>query len=58
MCIFVAIINLKTMAEKKDVEVPGTDSEDVVLRISKPRFEYIRTKLLHLTQQNQKYTDK
>ena len=37
MCIFVAIINLKTMAEKKDVEVPGTDSEDVVLRISKPR---------------------
>ena len=53
-----AIINLKTMAEKKDVEVPGTDSEDVVLRISKPRFEYIRTKLLHLTQQNQKYTDK
>lgn len=32
------------------VTVPETDSEDVVLRISKPRFEYIRTKPLHLTQ--------
>ena len=32
------------------VTVPETDSEDVVLRISKPRFEYIRTKPLHLSQ--------
>ena len=32
------------------VTVPENDSEDVVLRISKPRFEYIRTKPLHLTQ--------
>ena len=32
------------------VTVPESDSEDVVLRISKPRFEYIRTKPLHLTQ--------
>lgn len=32
------------------VTVPERDSEDVFLRISKPRFEYIRTKPLHLTQ--------
>ena len=32
------------------VTVPEADSEDIVLRISKPRFEYIRTKPLHLTQ--------
>lgn len=32
------------------VTVPENDSEDIVLRISKPRFEYIRTKPLHLTQ--------
>ena len=32
------------------VTVPEDDSEDIVLRISKPRFEYIRTKPLHLTQ--------
>ena len=32
------------------VTVPENDSEDVVLRISKPRFEYIRTKPLHLSQ--------
>jgi predicted DNA-binding transcriptional regulator YafY len=32
------------------VTVPENDSEDVVLRINKPRFEYIRTKPLHLSQ--------
>ena len=32
------------------VTVPEDDSEDIVLRISKPRFEYIRTKPLHLSQ--------
>ena len=32
------------------VTVPNDDSEDIVLRISKPRFEYIRTKPLHLSQ--------
>ncbi|MBQ9678467.1 MAG: WYL domain-containing protein [Prevotella sp.] len=32
------------------VTVPESNSEDVVLRISKPRFEYIRTKPLHLSQ--------
>lgn len=32
------------------VTVPEEDSEDVVLRINKPRFEYIRTKPLHLSQ--------
>ena len=32
------------------VTVPEGDSEDVILRISKPRFEYIRTKPLHLSQ--------
>ena len=32
------------------VTVPENDSEDIVLRISKPRFEYIRTKPLHLSQ--------
>lgn len=32
------------------VTVPDGDSEDIVLRISKPRFEYIRTKPLHLSQ--------
>ena len=32
------------------VTVPERESEDIVLRISKPRFEYIRTKPLHLTQ--------
>lgn len=32
------------------VTVPEGDSEDIVLRVSKPRFEYIRTKPLHLTQ--------
>ena len=32
------------------VTVPESESENVVLRISKPRFEYIRTKPLHLTQ--------
>jgi len=32
------------------VTVPENDSEDVVLRIRKPRFEYIRTKPLHLSQ--------
>ncbi|MBR0264999.1 MAG: WYL domain-containing protein [Prevotella sp.] len=32
------------------VTVPENDSEDVVIRISKPRFEFIRTKPLHLSQ--------
>lgn len=32
------------------VTVPDRDSEDIVLRIRKPRFEYIRTKPLHFTQ--------
>lgn len=32
------------------VTVPDTDPEDIVLRINKPRFEYIRTKPLHLSQ--------
>lgn len=32
------------------VTVPEGDSEDIILRVSKPRFEYIRTKPLHLTQ--------
>lgn len=32
------------------VTVPEEEPEDVVLRISKPRFEYIRTKPLHLSQ--------
>ena len=32
------------------VTVPEKEPEDVVLRISKPRFEYIRTKPLHLSQ--------
>ena len=32
------------------VTVPEGDSEDVILRISKPRSEYIRTKPLHLSQ--------
>lgn len=32
------------------VTVPENDSEDIVLRINKPRFEYIRTKPLHLSQ--------
>ena len=32
------------------VTVPEREPEDIVLRISKPRFEYIRTKPLHLTQ--------
>lgn len=32
------------------VTVPDTDCETIVMRISKPRFEYIRTKPLHLTQ--------
>ena len=30
--------------------VPENDSEDIVLRINKPRFEYIRTKPFHLSQ--------
>ena len=32
------------------VTVPECDSEDIILRVSKPRFEYIRTKPLHLSQ--------
>ncbi len=32
------------------VTVPEGDSEDIILRVSKPRFEYIRTKPLHLSQ--------
>ena len=32
------------------VTVPENDSEDIVLRINKPRFEYIHTKPLHLSQ--------
>lgn len=32
------------------VTVPEDNPEDIVLRISKPRFEYIRTKPLHLSQ--------
>lgn len=32
------------------VTVPEEEANDVVLRISKPRFEYIRTKPLHLSQ--------
>lgn len=32
------------------VTVSGGDSEDIALRINKPRFEYIRTKPLHLSQ--------
>ena len=32
------------------VTVPEEDSEDIILRVSKPRFEYIRTKPLHLSQ--------
>ncbi|WP_033147850.1 YafY family protein [Prevotella sp. P6B1] len=32
------------------VTVPEEESEDIMLRISKPRFEYIRTKPLHLSQ--------
>ena len=32
------------------VTVPEEETEDIVLRISKPRFEYIRTKPLHLSQ--------
>ena len=32
------------------VSVPEDDAVEVVLRISKPRFEYVRTKPLHLTQ--------
>lgn len=32
------------------VTVPEDDSEDIILRINKPRFEYIRTKPLHLSQ--------
>ena len=40
------------------VTVPETDSEDIVLRINKPRFEYIRTKPLHLTQHTVEENDK
>ena len=32
------------------VTVPDVDSEDIVLKVSKPRFEFIRTKPLHLSQ--------
>ena len=32
------------------VTVPEKDTEDISLRINKPRFEYIRTKPLHLSQ--------
>jgi len=32
------------------VTVTEGDSEDIILRVSKPRFEYIRTKPLHLSQ--------
>lgn len=32
------------------VTVPTTESEKIILRVNKPRFEYIRTKPLHLTQ--------
>jgi predicted DNA-binding transcriptional regulator YafY len=32
------------------VTVPQEESEDIMLKISKPRFEYIRTKPLHLSQ--------
>ena len=32
------------------VTVPEKDAEDIVLRINKPRFDYIRTKPLHLSQ--------
>ena len=32
------------------VTVPNHDSEDIILRICKPRFDYIRTKPLHLSQ--------
>lgn len=32
------------------VTVPEEETEDIVFRISKPRFEYIRTKPLHLSQ--------
>ena len=32
------------------VTVPEGDTEDIIFRISKPRFEYIRTKPLHLSQ--------
>ena len=32
------------------VTVPEGEPEDIILRISKPRFEYIRTKPLHLSQ--------
>ena len=32
------------------VTVPDTEAEDIMLRVSKPRFEYIRTKPLHLSQ--------
>lgn len=32
------------------VSMPDCESEDILLRVSKPRFEYIRTKPLHLTQ--------
>lgn len=30
--------------------MPNHDSEDIILRICKPRFDYIRTKPLHLSQ--------
>ena len=32
------------------VTVPETVSEDIILKVSKPRFEFIRTKPLHLSQ--------
>lgn len=32
------------------VTVPDEDSENILLRVNKPRFEYIRTKPLHLSQ--------
>lgn len=32
------------------VTVPEEDCEDIILRVCKPRFEYIRTKPLHLSQ--------
>lgn len=39
------------------VTVPRGESEKIILRVSKPRFEYIRTKPLHLSQHLIEETD-
>ncbi len=39
------------------VTVPEGDPENIILKVSKPRFEYIRTKPLHLTQRIREEND-